>query len=159
MNLYLTISLIGVALFLQATRLFIQNSIPPQVFKKTQVINFEMRKKVDLTDEKNKYLMDNQIKQALKENFKQEEVEELGKVDKFNREFLHKVMNKKKVKIDISKVPGVKENFYDKINKLNDGVEEKKPEVSNEDENVDIFQVKERLRKELNYIRNSKNFF
>jgi hypothetical protein len=118
-NLYLTISLIAIALFVQAIRLYIQNSSPPQVFKKPQVITDEMRKKVDLNDEKNKYLMDNQIKQALKENFQQEEVERLGKVDKFNREFCHKVMNKKKIKIDIPTVPGVKEEFYDKINKLN----------------------------------------
>jgi hypothetical protein len=57
----------------QAARMYIQNSSPIQVFKKASLTSDTNRKKVDLKDEKNKYLMHNQIKQALKENFLKEE--------------------------------------------------------------------------------------
>ncbi len=67
--LYLTLSLIVIALLVQAARLYIQNSSPIQIFKKANLTDYKNRKKVDLKDEKNKYLMDNQIKQALQENF------------------------------------------------------------------------------------------
>lgn len=45
--------------------------------------------------------MVNQIKQRLKEDLKIEEVEEMVNTENFSREFCHRVMNKKKLKIDI----------------------------------------------------------
>jgi hypothetical protein len=63
--------------------------------------------------------MVNQIKQKLKEDLKMEEVEEMVNTETFNREFCHRLMNKKKLKIDIPTNSQGNTMLADKIIKMN----------------------------------------